>query len=113
MMQTEIMKENGLVIWKLDDELEDPGKLKGPMEEFRSSELRTLLLDMSGKEWLSSSEIGVVMWIFKELDNMDHELCLLSVSPFVMKTVRVTGIDQLLSVYENREEALAAVAGGD
>ena len=105
-METEILKENNVVIWRLQEELEDPAQMKDPIEELRFSGLRTVLLDLMEKEWLSSSEIGVVMWIFKELDSMGAELCLLAVSPFVLKTIKVTGIDQLLPVFDSREKAL-------
>lgn len=108
-MDIEQMEDRDLVIWKLHNELEDPGSLKQPMADFKISGNRTMLLDLTEKEWLSSSEIGVVMWIFKELDGSGAELCLLAVSPFVMKTIKVTGIDQLLTVYESREEALANI----
>jgi anti-sigma B factor antagonist len=108
-METEILNENSTAIWRLRDELEDPNLLKGPMAEFKASGLRCMLLDLEEKEWLSSSEIGVVMWIFKELDGSGAELSLLAVSPFIMKTIKVTGIDQLLSVYESRADALEKI----
>ena len=105
-METEILKENNAVVWRPETELEDPSHMKDALEEFKSSGSRTVLLDLMEKEWLSSSEIGVVMWVFKELDSMGSNLCLLAVSPFVMKTIKVTGIDQLLPVYDSRETAL-------
>ena len=108
-MDIEILEDKNAVIWRLYHELEDPTLLKEPMAEFKTSGIRTMLLDLEAKEWLSSSEIGVVMWIFKELDDAGAELCLLADSPFVMKTVKVTVIDQLLSVYESKEDALATI----
>jgi|APSaa5957512622_1039677.scaffolds.fasta_scaffold131740_2 anti-sigma B factor antagonist len=108
-MHTEILKENNVVIWRPDTELEDPSHLQGAMEEFKSSGMHSVLLDLMEKEWLSSSEIGVVMWVFKELDGMGSKLSLLAASPFVMKTIQVTGIDQLLSVFDSREAALSSL----
>ena len=105
-METEILQDNTAVIWRPEGALEEPTQLKEPMEEFKSSGHRTIILDLMEREWLSSSEIGVVMWIFKELDSMGSDLCLLAISPFVMKTIKVTGIDQLLPIFESREEAL-------
>lgn len=105
-METEILKEKNTIIWRPQGELEDPFQMEDPMQAFKSSGLHTVLLDLTEKEWLSSSEIGVVMWIFKELDAMGSDLCLLAVSPFVNKTIKVTGIDQLLPVFDSREKAL-------
>jgi len=108
-MEIENLEDKKLVIWKLHSELEDPGLLKQPMAEFKASGSRTMLLDLADKEWLSSSEIGVVMWIFKELEGSGAELVLLAATPFVMKTIKVTGIDQLLPVYGSRAEAIAEI----
>lgn len=108
-MKIEILEKEQTAVWQPQNELEDPSLLKTPMERFIASGLRVLLLDLANKEWLSSSEIGVIMWIFKELDRIGATLCLLAVSPFVMKTIKVTGIDQLLSVYESQENALAVL----
>ena len=108
-METEILKESNAVIWQLQEELEDPTQLNEPIKEFKTLGLKTVMLDLLDKEWLSSSEIGVVMWIFKELDGAGADLCLLAISPFVLKTIKVTGIDQLLPVFDSREEALESI----
>ena len=105
-METEILTANNAVVWRPETELEDPSQLQDALEEFKSSGSKTVVLDLIEKEWLSSSEIGVVMWVFEELDGMGSNLCLLAASPFVMKTIKVTGIDQLLPVFDSREEAL-------
>ncbi len=108
-MEREILKDNNAVIWRPQVELEEPALLKDPMEEFKSSGVQTVLLDLMEKKFLSSSEIGVVMWIFKELDSQGSDLCLLVNTSFVIKTIQVTGIDQLLPVFNSREEALEKI----
>jgi len=108
-METEILLDQNTVVWRPEGELEDPAQLKDTLEELKSSGTRTVLLDLIEKEWLSSSEIGGVMWIFKELDSLGAELCLLADSPFVLKTVKVTGIDQLLPIFDSREKALDGI----
>lgn len=100
------MDKNNTVVWVPTDELEDPANLKSPLEEFKKSGMQQVVLDLTAKEWLTSSEIGAVMWVFKELEALKAKLCLVAVSPFVLKTVKLTGIDQLLEVFDSRESAL-------
>lgn len=105
-MKTEILEERKTIVWHPVDELNDPAHLEQILAEFKSSGMRTVLLDLTDKEWLSSSEIGVVMWIFKELENLQSSFCLLAPSPFVLKTITLTGIDQLMPIFSSREEAM-------
>ncbi|NQU64807.1 MAG: hypothetical protein HQ517_11090, partial [SAR324 cluster bacterium] len=67
-MKTENLLEHNTVVWQPEGELEDPAQMKDVMQAFRESGAKRVLLNLLEKEWLSSSEIGVVMWIFKELD---------------------------------------------
>lgn len=112
-METEIIKEKSTLIWMPGDELNRTDQLKSAIEELKSSDVKHLLLDLSVRAWLSSSEIGIVMWIFKELESMEIALSIITSSPFVMKTITLTGIDQLLPVFNSREEAIHQLANGE
>ena len=108
-METETIKENQAIIWRPKEELEDPVNLKEAVAVVKSNGMKTVLLDLSAKEWVSSSEIGVVMWVFKELESLGTNLNILATSPFVMKTIKLTGIDQLLPVFDSLEKALETI----
>ncbi|MBU2644079.1 STAS domain-containing protein [bacterium] len=110
-MKIDLLQEDKAAIWRPETELEDPAHVKDAMADLKSSGLKTLFLDLIDKEWLSSSEIGVVMWIYKELDGIGGTLSILAVSPFVLKTINVTGIDQLLTVFDSLDKALDAIKG--
>ncbi|MFH2133458.1 MAG: STAS domain-containing protein [bacterium] len=110
-MKIDLLQEDKTVIWRPETELEDPAHVKEAMNDFKVSGSKTLVLDLMDKEWLSSSEIGVVMWIYKELDSIGGTLSILAVSPFVLKTINVTGIDQLLTVFDSLDKALDDIKG--
>ena len=109
-MKIEKLDEFNAQIWIPEDDLENPMNFKSTLDEFKNEESKTVLLDLTEKEWLSSSEIGVVMFMFKELDSAQMKFCLIASSEFVLKTIKLTGVDQLLQVFGSRDEALSELS---
>lgn len=108
-MDIEELKDVDGVIWRPETELENPIQLQTYMADFKSSGHQLLLLDLATKQWLSSSEIGVVMWIYKELNNTGANLYLLATSSFILQTIEVTGINHLMPVFDSLESALDTI----
>ncbi len=106
-MNTEVLKDSNAAIWRpLGDELEDINNIQGAITELKSSGIKAVILSLLEKEWISSSEIGTVMWAYKELESLNAGLCLVVDSPFILKTIKLTGIDQLLPIFDTQENAI-------
>lgn len=109
-MDIMILQKNITALLKLNDGVEEPGKLKNTLDELKSAKYRHVLLDLLHKEWLSSSEIGSIIWLLKELEEVDTKLYLLAESSFIRKTIQVTGIDKILPIFDSKETALKDIS---
>lgn len=108
-MNIDVLREDHTVRLYPGGEIESPVELKPILEEGVSPKVRHVILDLLDKEFLTSSKIGSVMWIFKELEQKNGRLSLLVNSPFLLKTLQVTGIDQFLAIFNSQEQALEKI----
>lgn len=72
-----------------------------------------IVVDLSETTFLDSTGIGVLIGMFKRLRSRDGRLALVNTHPHIAKTFDLTGLDQLFTICRTREEALAAVDGGE
>jgi anti-sigma B factor antagonist len=105
-MHIETLQEGHSALVRPEAGLPEPGELKAVIETLKLGGYRSILLDLLHREWLSSAEIGSVMWLFKQLEETGSRLYLLADSSFILKTIHVTGIDQLLTIFDSKEKAL-------
>lgn len=100
-----------LVLVVLDGRL-DIGGAAQVEPEFKAAcaEAQVLLVDLSGTPFMASIGIRLLLAGAKGLHRKGGVMRLFACDPQVEKVLRATGVDQLVSIYGTRDEALA-VAG--
>lgn len=71
------------------------------------SEQRDLAMDLSGIEFMDSSGLGVLVKAHQLLAEREQSLVLRSPSPQVMRTLEVSGLNNVLSVDGSTEDVTA------
>ncbi|MFD6417077.1 STAS domain-containing protein [Streptomyces sp. NPDC060194] len=70
-----------------------------------------VVVDCSALAFCDSSGIGAVLRLYQGLAGRGRELRLASVPPRAARLFSLTGLDQLFTLYEDADAALAAGAG--
>ncbi|MGK5094146.1 STAS domain-containing protein [Deltaproteobacteria bacterium TL4] len=108
-MKIEILSENQIALIRSETPLEDPAQVAETLATLKASGYHYVLLDLLAFDWMSSKGIGVILWICTQLAEVDAELILLTDSPVLRNTFEITNIDELMSIYPSREEALQSL----
>lgn len=68
---------------------------------------RQILLDFSGVTYISSGGLRVLLATAKKLKNPGDKFALCSLSPEVLKILKLAGFTSIFSIYPSEGEALA------
>ena len=113
-MKFAIDKKQGVVVIELKASLEggpDTFDLKDEVKARLSQGERKFVLDMTSAGFVNSTGIGVVVGIFSSIKQAEGTLNICGVSERARRAFVVTGVWSLFDVCENRDEALAKLAG--
>ena len=72
---------------------------------------RNILIDCTNLNYISSAGLGVFMSYIEEISSNSMNFMLFGLSDKVLKVFAILGLDQLLTIKENREEAELALNG--
>jgi anti-anti-sigma factor len=72
----------------------------------------SLLLDMAGVEFLSSSGLRALLLAYKKADSAGKKIAMAQVRPAVYKIFKLTASEALFHIYETNADALAWLARG-
>jgi anti-sigma B factor antagonist len=96
----------------------------GELDLFTTPELRTrindlidegtreLIVDLSETAFVDSTGLGVLLAAMKRLRSCDGELVIIDSSSNVLKTFKIAGVDQILTIVRSYEQASAALDNG-
>jgi serine/threonine-protein kinase RsbW len=73
-----------------------------------ATDVKNVLLDMSGVTFMSSSGLRSLLLVRKELIAKDGQLRLCEMQPQVAEVFTITGFTQIFSIHRTRDDALAA-----
>jgi anti-sigma B factor antagonist len=74
---------------------------------------KPLLLDMSEVTFVASLGLRMLLTVAKALDSRSAKMVLLNPQPAVREILSLSGLDQLMPIYNDEETALAFLAGGE
>ncbi|WP_373396701.1 STAS domain-containing protein [Algoriphagus halophilus] len=77
------------------------------MQETESGS-KSILVDGSGLEYISSAGLGVFMSYLEDFQEEGITLKIFALSPRVFEVFKILGLDQLIDIYESKEAALEA-----
>jgi anti-sigma B factor antagonist len=66
-------------------------------------------IDISGVRYMNSSGIGVLITILTKLRNKDGEVVLINPSEQVKKLLVITKLNNIFTIYDTKEEAIASL----
>ncbi|WP_209332002.1 STAS domain-containing protein [Lunatimonas salinarum] len=84
-------------------------KLMGLVSDAINDGARNCIIDLSRVRYISSSGIGVLITILTKMRNVGGEVFLTSPSEHVKKLLIITKLNNIFTVYDNLEEALANI----
>ena len=97
--------------------------VRGEIDLFTAPELKTavvnaiesgrtrLVVDLSETTFLDSTALGVLIGALKRLRSRDGVMTLVNRDANIAKTFEITGLDQIFTIAETREAAVAALDG--
>src|ERR1700751_463987 len=72
---------------------------------------KNVIVDFSNTTFIDSTTLGVLVGGVKRLRSADGQLSLVCSDRNITKIFEITGLDRVLTIYGNREEAVAALDG--
>lgn len=112
----------GLNEQNLDDERHIVA-VSGEIDLFTAPELKSavvsaieagrtrIVVDLSETTFLDSTALGVLIGALKRLRSRDGVMTLVNRDPNIAKTFEITGLDQIFTIADTREAAVAALDG--
>ncbi len=87
-------------------------ELEGPLNEALEEGEGSLLIDLSGCEFIDSTGIALIVRAWQRLDSGEdgRSLAICSQNDQVRRVLEITGLELSIPVHTTRDEALAAIA---
>ncbi len=99
----------GLIVLKGEVDIYTAPRFKEDLLALIDEGMTDILVDLTGVEFIDSTALGVLIGGVKRLHPLDGHLVLVAHSRPVLKILAITGLDQVFSIYPDREQALAAL----
>jgi anti-sigma B factor antagonist len=81
--------------------------LDNALEEAVGNHEKKIVVDCSELNYISSAGLGVFMSYIQEFENNGVQMVLYGMNPKVKNTFEILGLDQLLKITDDKEQALA------
>jgi anti-anti-sigma factor len=88
-------------------------ELEGPLDDALQSGEGSVLIDLSGCEFIDSTGIALIVRAWQRLDSGEdgRRLVICSQNDQVRRVLEITGLELSIPLHTSRDEALAAMAG--
>ncbi|MEN2283952.1 STAS domain-containing protein [Algoriphagus sp. SE2] len=108
MLTIETQKEDNhdLLIIKGEIDASNSVMLDQKMLDLKNAGSKSILVDGSGLEYISSAGLGVFMSYLEDFQEEEITLKIFSLSPRVFEVFKILGLDQLMSIYDSKQAAL-------
>ncbi len=110
--------ENGVRVIEVRGELDlsTAPDLEGPLAEATAAEDGSVLLDLSDCEFIDSTGIALIVRAWQRVDGRSGNggsgrVVLCCHNEQVRRVLEVTGLEQLITIFATRDQALAALRG--
>jgi anti-sigma B factor antagonist len=79
-------------------------ELKNAVFKLINDRTPSIILDLNHVEYMDSSGIGLIVTAYKVMSQYGGRMSLINVQDDVMKLLKLTTIDSLMSIYKNEQE---------
>ncbi|MBD8488340.1 STAS domain-containing protein [Echinicola sp. CAU 1574] len=84
-------------------------ELDDEIKEVLSLNYKTILVDGSGLDYISSAGLGVFMSYLEDFEEKDIQFLIFGLSDKVANVFHILGLDQLITLKANKEDALKTI----
>lgn len=74
-------------------------------------DLRGLVFNLENVSFIDSSGMGWIIAVFRTLHEKDQQLHICNANPTIMEMFIMTGVDEIFSIHETKQQALQAIKG--
>jgi len=85
-------------------------RVRNILDTLTESQQPTVLIDVTGLEYIDSAGLGVLVAALKVVNDHDGALAIVGLTPAVARVFRVTGLDNLFTVCADTAEGHAKLA---
>jgi anti-sigma B factor antagonist len=109
MLRLEKTKENSFDILSLYGEVDASNsvQLDEVIKNMVDSGSKSILVDGSHLEYISSAGLGVFMSYLEDFQDKEITFKIFNLSPKVFEVFKILGLDQLIPIFPSKSEALA------
>ncbi|MCR9142503.1 MAG: STAS domain-containing protein [bacterium] len=110
-MQVAWESVNGAWIVRLGGRLDvsKSEELEKILRQMLKQEPRPLVVNLEEVSYLSSSGIGVLLGIFRQLKGLELQMVLCQVSPAVEKLLEVVELSQVFRIFDRENDAIESI----
>jgi len=80
------------------------------LQDLLAADVPSVLVDMSGIDHVDSTGLGELVGYLQRFEKEGRRLALYRPHRRILSLLRLTRLDEIFSIYENREEAIAALS---
>ncbi len=80
------------------------------LSALKSSSPKGVVVDLSCLEWANSLFLGILVGLYKKLEEKDCKMVVVCVPEQIRDMLRLTGLHRLLNVHKNLDEAVAEMS---
>jgi len=106
-MQTELTNRNLIIKINGDIDHHIVREIKSKIErEYRHSNARNIIFDLSSVNFMDSSGIGMIIGRYKFLRNSGASLAIVNIKPELESIIEISGLKKIISFYPSVNDAL-------
>jgi anti-anti-sigma factor len=80
------------------------------LHDLLAADVPAVLVDLSGIDHVDSTGLGELVGYLQRFEKEGRRLALYRPHPRILSLLRLTRLDQIFSIYEDREEAISALS---
>lgn len=103
---------NDCLILSLQGDLigeQDGAQVLELVNDAQNTNVLVVLINLEQLRYMNSSGLGVLITLLTKVKNKGGELALFGVSEQIQKLLRITKLDTVFSIFENKEEAFKSI----
>lgn len=100
------LKNHKIIILNGDIDYFCVSELKNAVFKLINDRAPSIILDLNYVDYMDSSGIGIIVTAYKAMSQYGGRMSLMNVQDDVMKLLKLTTIDSLMSIYKNEKEIL-------
>ncbi|MCS6823306.1 MAG: STAS domain-containing protein [Cytophagaceae bacterium] len=111
-MNIQSVKEDLAYVISIDGELDASSSihLDKAIEQAVSNNEKNILIDCTNLKYISSAGLGVFMSYLQDFENTGTSMILYNMSEKVKSVFSILGLDQLIQIVRNKEEAIKTIS---